>query len=65
MYKIYTEKGFLLNSTDFKGLVQALKFMVWTCGDIRNILASLKRSHTVIVIDKFNNGWRIDYAETL
>lgn len=65
MYKIYTEEGFLLNLTNFRGLIQTLKFMVWTCQDIHNILASIKKSNTVVIADKFGNGWRIDYVETL
>jgi hypothetical protein len=64
MYKIYTEKG-LLNITDFIGLIQALKFLVHTCQDIHNILEGIKKSNTVVIVDKFGNDWRIDYVETL
>ena len=64
MYKIYTEKG-LLNTTDFAGLIQALKFMVYTCQDIHNILAGIKKNNTVVIVDKFGNDWRIDYVGTL
>ena len=63
MYAIYTEKG-LLNKTDFIGLIQALKFMVNTVTDITSIITAVKKSSTIVLVDKFGNDWRIDYVGT-